>query len=537
MIKYCGMVKFSKSRHSLAGKLILSVGVLMIFCSAVFGFLFINFERQVLEKNLVNYAAATADLIDRGIQYGMLTGRRDLIQQNVKVIGMGKTIRFIKVYGPDGKVRYSSMEPGAAEGPPPPVDFGNVDALTTTHMIVGRGAKKTLLYITPILNKPQCYTAVCHFHTEGRNVLAVLEAGFYTNDVDRVVHDNMIATVLSGGLFVLVISVFLCIILYKLVSKPVALLEAGMKRIAKGDLNAPIDINTRDEMGLLARTFNSMTQDLKRYRLNMENWTHSLEDEVKRKTQEILKTQEELVNTEKLASLGRMAAGIAHELNSPLTGIVTFAHLLKGRLPAANTEEHEDLQVVIDQAERCSKIIKGLLGFSRGAGFEMVEINLNSLVEAVIAMISHQTRFYNIKFDLRLAAGLPPVLADPNQIQQVFLNMLMNASDAMNQKGAITIATRYLPAEDGRQIVETEFTDTGPGMVEPDVGKIFEPFYTTKPVGKGTGLGLSVSYGIIKKHGGDILVKSEPGRGATFLIRLPSGGKGGRDVDEKRSGN
>ncbi len=535
------MVKFSKSRHSLAGKLILSVGLLMIFCSIAFGFVFINFERRVLVKDLVNYAGATADLINQGIQYGMLTGRKDLIQQNVKVIGMGRTIRFIRVYSPDGKIRYSSQR-GAADAPPP-VDFKNVDALTTTHMIVGRGAGKTLLYITPILNRPQCYTAVCHFHAAGKNVLAVLEAGFYTNDVDRVVHDNMIATVLAGGLFVLVISVFLCIILYKLVSKPVALLEAGMKRIAGGDLDSPIDINTRDEMGLLARTFNSMTRDLKRYRLNMENWTHSLEDEVKRKTQEIMKTQEELVNTEKLSSLGRMSAGIAHELNSPLTGIVTFAHLLKGRLPDSNAEAHEDLQVVIDQAERCSKIIKGLLGFSRGAGFEMVEINLNSLVEAVIAMVSHQTRFYNIKFDLQLAGGLPPVLADPNQIQQVFLNMLINASDAMNEKGAITIATRSFPIEDGRQIVETEFTDTGPGIVEADIGKIFEPFYTTKPVGKGTGLGLSVSYGIIKKHGGDILVKSGPGRGATFLIRLPAGGKGGpntdgeREKEKKRSGN
>ena len=520
------MVKFSKSRHSLAGKLIFSVSVLMIFCSLLFGFLFIDFEQQLLVQNLVNYAASSADLIDRGIQYGMLTGRRDLIQQNVQVIGLGKNIGFIKVYRSDGSVAYASRARGAyLADSPPPVDFKHLQNLSPTYKIVGAGAKKILLYITPIMNRPECYTASCHFHPEGTGVLAVMEAGFYTGEVERIKHYNMIATVVAGGLFVLAISVFLCIILYNLVSKPVALLEAGMKRIAKGDLDSPIEINTQDEMGLLARTFNSMTQDLKRYRQNMENWTRVLEDEVKKKTQEIMKTQEELVNTEKLASLGRMSAGIAHELNSPLTGIVTFAHLLKSRVPPSDTEAHQDLQVVIDQADRCSKIIKGLLGFSRGTGFEMVELNLNSLIDAAVNMVSHQARFYNIKFDLRLGPGLPPVLADPNQIQQVFLNMLINASDAMNEKGAITITTRFL-SEEGREFVETEFTDTGPGIAEADIRKIFEPFFTTKPVGKGTGLGLSVSYGIVKKHGGDILVKSGPGKGATFLIRLPARGKG-----------
>ncbi len=400
MIKYVGMIKIGKSRHSLAGKLILSVSAVMTFGSLIFGLLFIHFEQRVL-----------------------------------------------------------------------------------------------------------------------------LKAGVHSAEVVRIVHSDMVSIILACVLFVLGISAFLCVILYRLVSKPVAQLESGMMRIAKGDLDEPININTRDEMGLLANIFNSMAKDMKRYRQDMENWTHTLEDEVKKKAQEIIKTQDELINTEKLASLGRMAAGIAHELNSPLTGVVTFAHLLKDRTPQADAQGHEDLQVIIEQAERCSKIIKGLLGFSRRTGFEMAEINLNALLEATVAMIRHQARFYNINFSLDFAPGLHSVLADPNQIQQVFLNMLLNASDAMNEKGAINIATRALNV-DGKDIIETEFSDTGPGIPEANVGKIFEPFFTTKPVGKGTGLGLSVSYGIIKKHGGDILVKSGPGKGASFFIRLPVQRKG-----------
>ncbi len=520
----------------------------MVLGSLAFGTLFIHFEQRQLVENLVNYASSLADLVNRSIQYGMLSGRRDLMRQDLQMISEGKRVRFIRIYGPDGKLRFSSEAPGVAKAPgasktqgapyePPAIRVKDINALATTHSIVGAGAQKTLLYITPIKNGPRCHAAACHFHGKGNNVLGVLEEGFYTKDVDRVVSDNKIGTALIGGLFILVISASLFIILYRLVSKPVALLEDGMKRVADCELDEPIDINTRDEMGLLARTFNSMMQDLKLYRESRDHWAHNLEEEIKRKTGEMMRTQESLINTEKLASLGRMSAGIAHELNSPLTGIITFAHLLRNRVPDSDAEAREDLQVVIDQAERCAKIIKGLLGFSRGAGFEMTQIGLNTLLESTISMISHQSRFYNIKFDLRLSPGLPPVFADPNQIQQVFLNMLMNASDAMDQKGFITITTRLLPAEDGRRMIETEFTDTGPGIAEADLLKIFEPFFTTKPVGQGTGLGLSVSYGIIKKYGGDILAKSVPGQGAIFLIRLPAREKGDEDADEKHSGD
>jgi two-component system NtrC family sensor kinase len=238
-----------------------------------------------------------------------------------------------------------------------------------------------------------------------------------------------------------------------------------------------------------------------------------------------MRAQEELINAEKLASLGRMAAGVAHELNSPLTGIVTFAHLLKDRLPPQDKEAQEDLQVIIEQAERCSKIIKGLLGFSRKAAYEKVELSLNDLLEATLGMVRNQARFHNIQFRIEMAPDLRPVVADPNQLQQVFLNMLINAADAMEERGQITMCTRNIKVDE-RDFVEVEFTDTGPGIPPEHLGKIFEPFFTTKPVGKGTGLGLSVSYGIVKRHGGDILVRSSPGKGASFFIRLPASPQG-----------
>jgi two-component system NtrC family sensor kinase len=268
-----------------------------------------------------------------------------------------------------------------------------------------------------------------------------------------------------------------------------------------------------------------MAEELKQYREKMENWTKDLEEEVKKKTEEIYKAQEQLINTEKLASLGRMAAGVAHEINSPLTGIVTFAHLMLKRTPSENKQDIEDLNIIIDQAERCSKIIKGLLGFSRKTASEKSRINLNTLVENTLAMLRNQAKFYNITFNVNLTKSLPEVNVDPNQVQQVFLNLLINAADAMDKKGDITIASRMVEI-DGDAFVEMEFTDSGHGIPEEIQGKIFEPFFTTKPTGKGTGLGLAVSYGIVKKHGGNILVKSAPGQGSSFFIRLPAATEG-----------
>jgi two-component system NtrC family sensor kinase len=328
------------------------------------------------------------------------------------------------------------------------------------------------------------------------------------------------AVLFYGGLFVIAISFLLCLILYNIVAKPLSKLVEGMDKLSKGDMDYRINLKRKDEMGLLADSFNSMAEELKLYKERVENWARRLEDKVEKKTSEIVRAQEQLVNAEKLASLGRMAAGVAHELNSPLTGIVTFAHLMLKRLPQERKDDIEDLNVIIDQAERCSRIVKGLLGFSRRTASEKAEINVNTLIENSLSMVKNQAKFHNIIFDVALDKTIPEVKVDPSQIQQVFLNLLLNASDAMEEKGRITIASRLVETDNGK-FIELEFTDTGTGIPEEIMGRIFEPFFTTKPTGKGTGLGLSVSYGIIKKHGGQIFVKSEYGKGASFFIHLP----------------
>jgi two-component system NtrC family sensor kinase len=523
-----------KSLNSLAAKLIIAVGTLITLGSVLFGFTFMRYEESIMMNNLMSYASSTADLAKRTVDYYMLTSHREAIEQTVEVIGSSAEIRDISIFDKTGRIAYSSRKSavGRTIGKDSATcricheDNGNtltaIPGAKNWTIAPDQSGNKVLKFVIPIYNESSCSTAPCHYHPKEKQLIGILETNFSTSSVDEVIRKHRIGTIFFGGLFIIMISSSLCIILYKFVSKPVSLLDKGMQKLAKGELDHVIEIHSGDEMGLLANTFNTMASDIKRYKDNMENWTKALEEEIQKKTSEIMKAHDQLINAEKLASLGRMAAGVAHELNSPLTGIVTFSHLMLKRIPRENTQDIEDLEVIIEQAERCSKIIKGLLGFSRKTSAEKVFTNINTLTENTISMVRNQAKFYNIKFNLNFDEFLPPIATDPNQLQQVFINLLINAADAMNERGQVTVSTRVSSdTASGKKYVEIEFTDTGPGIPEEHLGRVFEPFFTTKPAGKGTGLGLAVSYGIIKKHNGNIFVRSEIGKGASFFVRLP----------------
>ena len=372
----------------------------------------------------------------------------------------------------------------------------------------------------PIFNEVSCYTSSCHAHRKDQKVLGLIEANVSLALVDKSVTQQGIAITVYVLVFLMVISVVLCTILWHVVSTPVSLLAQGMERVAGGDLDYRVSINTKDEMGDLSRAFNAMTADLKKAKKELVDWGNTLEKKVEEKTEAIHRAQAQLIHSEKLASLGRMAAGVAHEINSPLTGIVTFGHLLQKKFPAG-TQERDDIDVIIDQANRCSNIIKGLLGFARASAAEKASANINDVLNSSLNIVRNKADFFNIKLVTDFDESLYKVKADPSQLQQVFLNMIMNAADAIEGKGTITIVTRNI-ADEGRAFIEIEFRDTGPGISDQTLAKIFEPFFTTKPVGKGTGLGLAVSHGIIQEHGGSVSVKTKVGEGTSFFIRLPA---------------
>jgi signal transduction histidine kinase len=295
-------------------------------------------------------------------------------------------------------------------------------------------------------------------------------------------------------------------LLVRRATEPLRQLRDSAEAVGRGDFSHRIDIQSKDELGELAAVFNQMTGNLQKSLAQLE------------KTVEILRaTQAQLSHTEKLSAVGEFVAGVAHELNNPLTALIGYAELLQ--MSTVTDDDRSSLQRISSSAERCHKIVQSLLSFARQHPPERKLASVNALVEAVIEILIYELRTNNIKVEKELSAHLPRLLLDPHQIQQVFLNIVNNARQAIEahrQRGAIRITTSVV-----EQRVRITFQDDGPGISEENLAKIFNPFFTTKPVGKGTGLGLSLSYGIIQEHGGSITAASKLGHGTTFIIELP----------------
>ncbi len=232
----------------------------------------------------------------------------------------------------------------------------------------------------------------------------------------------------------------------------------------------------------------------------------------------LLEAQTRLLQAEKMASLGRLAAGVAHEINNPLSGVLMFASMVLEELPE-NDPHREDLQHIVKETLRCKEIVKSLLEFSRQSEIKIEPVDVNAIVEGELKFLEKQAIFANVKIVKQLNPAIPKVRGNSSQLKQVFMNIMVNAADAMPNGGTLTIRTYASP---DLKKVYVEFSDTGVGIPKENINKIFDPFFTTKPVGKGTGLGLSTSYGIIKSHKGNIEVESEVGKGTTFRIELPA---------------
>jgi two-component system NtrC family sensor kinase len=267
----------------------------------------------------------------------------------------------------------------------------------------------------------------------------------------------------------------------------------------------------------LAASFNTMLASLRTMKADLEEWGRTLEEKVRQRSDELVAMQARVAQSERLASLGLLAAGVAHEINNPIGAVLALTALTLEDMPESHPDR-ENLTEVLKQSERCRGIVKGLLDFSRQSRGNMQPLDLNTLIKDTLSLIGKQSLFFNIQVVQDLDLELPAVIGDRSQLQQVFMNLLINAVQAMDEKGTITVVTRG----SGEERVEVRISDTGHGIPPGQIDKIFDPFFTTKESGCGTGLGLSIVYGIVTTHRGTISVESEAGKGSTFTIRLPA---------------
>jgi two-component system NtrC family sensor kinase len=328
--------------------------------------------------------------------------------------------------------------------------------------------------------------------------------------------------VLSSLLMVALIGAASALFIYRVVRVPVRRLIAGTERVARGDLDTRIDVGTRNQIGQLAESFNSMTADLRKAREELTAWSEKLERKVVEKTDELSHAQQQIVQMEKMASLGKLSATVAHELNNPLAGIVTYAKLVARSLGEAGFEPGERdevaryLDLIQKESLRCGDIVRNLLVFARVSGGEFALQRLNPILERAVMLVRHHLEIKGIRLAFVPLGGDDQVVCDADQVQQALLALLVNAVEAMPQGGTLT-----LRGDGDEGTVRLVVSDTGVGIPPDALPHIFEPFFSTKEGGTGVGLGLSVVYGIAQRHGGRVEVDSAVGRGTTFTLHLP----------------
>lgn len=525
------------SQSTLSGKLIVLLVPVMMAFLGVLGYLNIRLHRQQLEKMTLASAERVSNVIKRNASYYMLRNERDGLYHLINQIGEEPGVINIRIMDKTGRIDYSSDPKEASQfvnktaeacyachSQSQPLErLNRPDRFRTYRLPNGTRA---LGIIDPIENAPACWNASCHAHPESQKILGVLDTNFSLASTDANLASVTRQTLLYTMLAVLATCSLIPLFIWKVIHGPLKKLEDGTQHLASGDLGYQLPIDTSDEIAQVSASFNTMSRELREAREEITSWNRTLEDRVQQKTQELNRAHEHMLRTERMASIGKLAAVVAHEINNPLAGILTYAKLLKKRFASRGDSAQDDtlssLALIESESRRCGEIVKNLLSFARATPLTFEPSDVNSVIQRSVQLVQHKLKLANVELNLDLATDLPLVRCDPSQIEQVILSLVMNAVDAMPHGGALRIATRHLAEPDEAQI---EVRDDGMGIPADVLPNLFEPFFTTKERGHGLGLGLAISRTIIERHLGHIEVQSERGRGTQFTITLPVNGK------------
>jgi len=521
--------------YSLATRLTACVVGGMALLFGLYGYWNRRSSRQAQEELIYQSADRISETIGSSIHYSMLRNQREEVFHIINTIGQQAGISRIRIFNKEGQITFSTdpQEVGQfvdkkgeacyachAQAQP----LARLDRPDRMRIYLARDGTRVLGLIRPIDNEPACSNAACHAHTGKNHVLGVLDTNLSLAAVDRTLAARQRQIGIFTVLSILIVSLISAGLIWVTVHKPVRKLAEGTRHVAQGDLDYLLPESGRDEIGSLAASFNRMTAQLKKAQAENLEWTRTLEERVRQKTEELERAYRQLVQSEKMASLGKLAAVVAHEINNPLAGILTYSKLVwrmteKG-LEANDrlAEARNYLQIIEGESRRCGTIVKNLLTFARQAPLNPQKNDLNSVVERCLLLVGHQMSLQNIDLEKNLAPDLPPLYCDAGQVQQALLALLMNAVEAMPQGGRLRVRTSFDPT---RRWGRVSVSDEGPGIPADVLPHIFEPFFTTKEEGRGVGLGLAIAFGIIQQHGGNIEVASTPQKGTTFTVLLP----------------
>jgi two-component system NtrC family sensor kinase len=518
-------------RDRLSTQLLAVAGVLMLAAVVAFSLAEMLISRQRL-SSVTASTALLSETIEASVRHAMMRDERADAYAIIDNIARQPQISHIRIFNKEGRITFSTVpgEKGTlvdkrAEGCRACHEENEsltvpVDALRA-RIYEGRGGR-VLSTVTPFRTRSDCTTSACHAHPREKAVLGVLDVGVSLAPADQEMAAFRRVSLIATAIMALLLGAFFWYVAQHRVVRPVEALVHATRRVAQDELETEIHVDARGELGLLAASFNEMIRSLRRVEGELRLLTEQLEEKVEERTGELRAAQETLIRTEKLSSLGKLSASIAHEINNPLAGILTFAKLMIRTIehgPVGEAERRtlvKQLALVQRETERCTAIVRNLLDFARERPLQLKDVDVNQVVEEVFSLVANQTAILGVQVEKDLAK-VKMVEADFGQLRQAFINIVINGMEAMGKGGHLRVSTRPLPEEDAVGIV---FQDDGPGIPPELMQKIFDPFFTTKE--KGTGLGLSVVYGIVERHRGRVSVESEPGKGTRFTIQLPA---------------
>jgi len=501
--------------NSIGVKFFLLLILLLVLAFGIVIYVNIYFLTSLFREDAFSNAIQVSNIIKRAAYHSMLENRRDDLTNTIQSIGKEGIFEGIRIYNKVGGISFSDRpeELGQfadkkaeqcyvchAEEPAK----GVVPTKDRTRILISPKGYRILGLINPIENGPECFNASCHAHSPKEKLLGILDVKISLEEGDKKIIGTRNKMILYSAILILLTTLVKGYFIRKMIHNPIKKLNNATKEVANLNLDHKVDIHSRDELGNLAYSFNKMTS------------------QVKEKTRELEKTQSQLISAERMASMGELSAMVAHEINNPLSGILSYAKVSSKLLSRRNIDAEvlesikHNLTFISDETKRCGNIVKSLLVFARKTSGDFKEEHLDIIIDNSIKVIDHSVEMKELVLVKELDQENDMIQCDAGGIQQVLVALIVNAIEATPRGGKITIKTDFQSEKDRIRIM---VTDTGKGIPDDVLPHIFEPLFSTKA--KNTGLGLSLVYGIVEQHTGVIDVKSKVGEGTTFTIILP----------------
>ena len=533
--------KYISIRSSIYGRVVYIIIILSVFLFVSFGIIFRSVHEEYMKSIIHQRGTNAALLVSSALYHSMLENDSSALQNTLNIINKMSGIDEVNVYDSKENLAYSSFSANSTgHSNPNCLDchssiksilpekdnyYKVIEVNSECEMNQNDNRHRHLLINSPIMNEVSCYTSECHAHPQSEKVLGSLVIKVPLKDLDDTLQRSSRDFFILATITTLLLLGFLIFFTRKRIKNPLKALIKASDAVSKGDRNTRLEIeaNQLDDMRLVSEAFNHMLDNLQEATNELQNWSQQLEYKVRIKSEELGQAQNELINIERIASLGKLSLSVAHEINNPLSGILIYTKLIQKQLLTQDLESSKKdavlkhLKMIENETKRCGDIVKGLLDFSRKDQNFFEDRSLHEVLRETADLMNHSMKIAKISFYTDFSAKRDKVYCSPNQIKQACIAVLVNASEAVSENGEIVFKT-FNPDQDH---ITIEITDNGSGIAPEDIPHIFEPFFSTKRNASGTGLGLAIVHGIIQNHDGKIEVTSELEKGTTLSIIIP----------------